>query len=95
MENNYFLIKRKKMILILIKCIVNCHLLFINLSSLNNINNEFIISQKDNNSVKPQNLEDYGKQLFQTKAMVAFAAVVDDAHIAIVVVVKLRTIGLP
>ena len=27
--------------------------------------------------------------------LVAFAAVVDDAHIAIVVVVKLRTIGLP
>ena len=38
------------------------------LNSLNNINNEFNIGQKDNNSVKPQNLEDYGKQLFFNKA---------------------------
>ena len=39
-----------------------------NLNSLNSINNEFSSSQKENNSAKPQNLEDYGKQLFFNKA---------------------------
>lgn len=39
-----------------------------NLNSLNSINNEFNSSQKENNSAKPQNLEDYGKQLFFNKA---------------------------
>ena len=39
-----------------------------NLSSLSNINNELNSSQKENNSAKPQNLEDYGKQLFFNKA---------------------------